>query len=101
ATVYGIIEQSGGTVTAYSEVGHGTVFKVYLPIVEAAEAAAATQAVIPTAATGGAETVLLVEDEAGVRAVARKTLRMKGYNVLEAAGGSAALDLAAGFGGRI
>jgi DNA-binding NtrC family response regulator len=78
------------------------VFKVYLPIVAAAEvAAAAAASPFDTAASGGAETVLLVEDEAGVRAVARKTLRMKGYNVLEAAGGRAALDLVAEFRGRI
>jgi nitrogen-specific signal transduction histidine kinase len=95
ATVHGIVEQSGGNVTAYSEAGQGTVFKVDLPVVEEAESAAAALA------TGGAETVLLVEDEAGVRAVARKTLRMKGYHVLEADGGRAALDLAATFGGPI
>src|SRR5439155_119456 len=74
ATVYGIIKQSGGFIWVYSEVGHGTTFKLYLPRVEelAERAAESTQA--PARAARGTETVLVVEDEAPVRSVARQVL---------------------------
>ncbi|NJN94422.1 MAG: hybrid sensor histidine kinase/response regulator [Anaerolineales bacterium] len=90
ATVYGIIKQSGGDIWVYSEVGQGTTFKVYLPRVN--EVAPLPErprslAELP----GGTETVLLVEDENKVRAVARKVLELSGYTVLEAEHGHAAL----------
>jgi len=91
ATVYGIAKQAGGHVTVASEPGHGTTFVVYLPTVasQAPEAPAAA----PDAPLG-TETVLLVEDDAPVRATARRILEGRGYRVLEAASGSAALEVA-------
>ena len=88
ATVYGMVKQSGGYIWVYSEPGHGTMFKVYLP----PSSSAATDA--PAGAGGdllGSETVLLVEDEDAVRALAREVLRRHGYVVLEARHGVDAL----------
>jgi two-component system, cell cycle sensor histidine kinase and response regulator CckA len=85
ATVYGTIKQSGGYVWVYSEPGHGTTFKVYLPRAEGRPQAAAPAAPGPA---GGRETVLLVEDEPAVREVAHEVLLSLGYTVLVA--GSAA-----------
>ncbi len=95
ATVYGIVQQSGGAIYVYSEPGHGTSFHISFPrVVEvAAEAfpAAPATVVIPV----GSETILLVEDEAAVRGFARRTLAGLGYTVLDAANGAAAMALAA------
>jgi PAS domain S-box-containing protein len=91
ATVYGIVKQSGGHIWVYSEPGHGTVFKAYLP---------STSAPIP-ARTGSAgdeprgwETILLVEDDEAVRALACAVLRRQHYTVLEARHGVEALIVA-------
>src|SRR5438552_5553994 len=93
ATVYGIVKQSGGYVWVYSEVGRGSAFKVYLPQVdEAPEALTARAPAVGTA--GGTETILVVEDEAMVRSLARISLGKRGYRVLEAANGAEALQLA-------
>ncbi|PYP42960.1 MAG: hybrid sensor histidine kinase/response regulator [Gemmatimonadetes bacterium] len=94
ATVYGIVKQSGGFIWVYSEPGQGTSFKVYLPRVEepAEPAAAPASTVEPLR---GRETVLVVEDEASVRMVARQVLERYGYAVLEAPNGETALRLAA------
>jgi CheY-like chemotaxis protein len=83
ATVYGIVQQSGGTVNVYSEVGHGTSFKVYLPRVddEAAQLRAAEGEVV---APRGTETILLVEDSDSLREMIREVLEVSGYTVNEA-----------------
>jgi hypothetical protein len=95
ATVYGIVRQSGGFIAVDSEPDRGTRFRIYLPRAEApvAEAPRAPLALVST--TNGAGTVLVVEDEAGVRHLARDVLRRSGYRVLEAADGAEALRLVA------
>src|SRR6266699_3123568 len=100
ATVYGIVKQSGGFIWVYSERGVGTTFKMYLPRVDAAaEPASGRPAPAPVAR--GSETVLVAEDEAPVRAVARHALERYGYHVLEAASAEAALDVAQRYSGPI
>ncbi|MES1189188.1 MAG: ATP-binding protein [Myxococcales bacterium] len=89
STVFGIVKQSHGSIWVYSEPGHGTTFKVYLPRVDR-ESARKT----PTAALqGGSETILLVEDEPQVRAIVQRTLERGGYAVLTAAGPEEALSI--------
>jgi PAS domain S-box-containing protein len=95
ATVYGIVKQSGGHVWVYSEPGHGTTFKIYLPRVSEPVDGATPVAAGP-ATLQGTETVLLVEDEAPVRELARRMLEAKGYQVLAAANPADALTLVAG-----
>jgi two-component system, cell cycle sensor histidine kinase and response regulator CckA len=94
ASVYGIVTQSGGHVWASSEPGAGTVFKVFLPQADATMAAPVPEHDRAAARKGGWETVLLVEDESAVRALAREVLRRHGYVVLEARHGVDALRLA-------
>ncbi|HVH68614.1 MAG TPA: PAS domain S-box protein [Gemmatimonadales bacterium] len=99
ATVYGIVKQSGGYIWVYSEPGRGTTVKVYLPRVSGvAESPAAP---VLAEARGGDETVLLVEDAAPVRTLARRSLEGRGYRVLDASDGPAALALSARHAGRI
>lgn len=83
STVYGIVTQSGGTVSAVSEPGAGTTFTVFLPRVDE-PVTAANDAGGQTDAGSGRETILLVEDEDAVRAALRRMLRARGYEVLEA-----------------
>ena len=92
ATVYGIVKQSGGYIEVDSEPGRGTTFRIYLPRVDSASPAAERS---PRAAapTGGTETILLVEDEDGVRELARDILRSSGYTVLEGRNGAEGLLL--------
>ena len=91
ATVYGIIEQSGGHIWVYSELGVGTTFKIYLPTAAGAPEIA-EESVVPA---GGSETVLLVEDDASLRELARMVLSARGgYKVLESSGGKEALVFA-------
>src|SRR6266446_6421204 len=101
ATVYGIIKQSGGFIWVYSEVGHGTTFKLYLPRVEELAERASQPAQAPARAARGTETVLVVEDEAPVRSVARQVLERHGYTVPEAPSAEAALDIVARYSGTI
>ena len=96
STVYGIVKQSGGWIFADSRPGEGASFTIYLPLHTAAVAAprSPTRAFKP-ADTWGAGTVLLVEDEAMVRAVAERALVRQGYQVLTAEHGEAALAVLA------
>jgi len=92
ATVYGIVRQSGGSVTVYSEIGHGSSFKVYLPRLDHAEDVIAVR---PPAASqrGRGERVLVVEDMAGLRALTERMLVRLGYTVLSAADAAEALQV--------
>ena len=93
ATVYGVVKQSGGFIWVDSLPGRGTTFEIYLP--QAAGVATSTEAEgISPLLPAGSETVLVVEDEAGVRELACQFLRVKGYTVLGAEGGSEALEVA-------
>jgi two-component system cell cycle sensor histidine kinase/response regulator CckA len=94
ATVYGIIKQSGGYIWVYSEPGQGTTFKVYLPQVLDETEEPARQAPARAQPVGGSETILLVENDDSVRALAIKVLESCGYTVLPARRGSEALALA-------
>jgi signal transduction histidine kinase len=100
STVYGIVKQSGGDVAVRSTPGRGTEFTIYLPRVEHAATAPAPSRG-PMALPRGTETVLLVEDEAQVRAVVREVLETNGYTALEAAHGDDALEVARHYVGPI
>ena len=92
ATVYGIVKQNGGHVAVYSEPGQGTSVKVYLPRQPANAAAAASEAERPAPpVSGGAEMVLLVEDDESVRCLVSSVLRQQGYRVIESGDGPSAL----------
>jgi len=99
ATVYGILSQNQGVVSVYSEPGHGTTFKLYLPAVRDAADAASSPAAQDIA--DGAETVLLVEDDTLVRELSRRVLTDHGYTVLEAENAEEALLLGRRFSGDI
>jgi CheY-like chemotaxis protein len=91
ATVYGIAKQSGGHIWVYSEPGHGTTFKIYLPSAEDKLAPASSAGVEPTVPSHQA-TVLLVEDDEIMRGLTSQLLREQGYTVIETANGKAALE---------
>jgi NO-binding membrane sensor protein with MHYT domain/nitrogen-specific signal transduction histidine kinase/CheY-like chemotaxis protein len=91
ATVYGIVKQSGGTVSVYSEPGRGSTFKLYLPRVTEAVPAGEDVAAPPLLAQG-TETILLVEDEEAVRTLAARALRACGYRLLVASGSAEAVE---------
>jgi two-component system, cell cycle sensor histidine kinase and response regulator CckA len=93
AMVYGFTKQSGGHASVYSELGIGSTFKIYLPEVEATPSSGELPASIAKMPHGD-ETILLVEDEGGVRTLARQILQTCGYTVLEAAHGIEAIRLA-------
>jgi PAS domain S-box-containing protein len=99
ATVYGIVKQSNGAISVYSEPGLGTAFKVYLPrVLETVDSVATTA---PAGCRGGSETILLVEDNEMVRTLTCEILKRQGYTVVEARHGADALDLARRYHGPI
>jgi CheY-like chemotaxis protein len=89
--VYGTVKQAGGYVWVYSEVGTGTIFKIYLPRIDEALAGAVSEKPAPMR---GSETILLVEDEASLREIACEILEAHGYRVIEAQGGKEAIEMA-------
>jgi CheY-like chemotaxis protein len=93
ATVFGIVQQSGGSIWVYSEVGSGTTIKLYFPRIEPGDGALWVPSVIPppSGPLFGSETILLVEDDERVRHLTRAILRRSGYHVLEALSGGDAL----------
>jgi signal transduction histidine kinase len=93
STVFGIVKQLGGHIFVYSEPGHGSTLKVYLPRFEGA-VEPALPALEPGAWVGGTETVLIVEDDAAIREVVRRVLEMASYTVIEAATPREALNVA-------
>jgi CheY-like chemotaxis protein len=92
STCYGIVKQSGGHITVYSEFGRGTTFKIYLPRVEPAPKIPLPRLDSPDLQRG-TETILLVEDDSALREMAATMLRRLGYTVLAAADGIEALSL--------
>jgi len=91
AMVYGAVKASGGHLSVESEPGRGTTFQLFFPVVEEPDAVALPPS--RHSKTPGSETVLLVEDEVGVRTLARQALESRGYRVLEAGDGEEALRL--------
>jgi len=92
ATVYGVVKQSGGFIWVYSELGHGTTFKIYLP--RTTEAMGADRAVSSSESLRGNETVLLVEDEEALRDFTTTVLTQSGYTVLAAERPDKAVEIA-------
>jgi signal transduction histidine kinase/ActR/RegA family two-component response regulator len=92
ATVFGIVQQHQGWINVYSEVNHGTTFRVYLPRL-GKNGSAKTSPLALTTTSGGNETILLVEDDPSLRASVRKALSQLGYRILEAPTGVKALEV--------
>jgi hypothetical protein len=102
STTYGIVKQSGGSIWVYSELGHGTTFKIYLPRVEEPLGKETREAPAGAARSlGGYETVLVAEDDEAIRLLARLALERHGYSVLMAKGGAEALEVVRGHRGPI
>ncbi len=105
ATVYGIVKQSDGWISVASKAGEGAAFRIFLPVHVPSASAPALVPVVkapPKARDlSGAGRILFVEDEDAVRGVAAKLLRARGYEVIEAASGEEALELAEEFAGKI
>jgi CheY-like chemotaxis protein len=96
STVFGIVKQSGGDIRVYSEIGHGTIFKIYLPCVDRAVEKPRWVNDAGDDLTGS-ETVLLVEDEDVVRNLVKEILTSNGYKVLESRNGPEALAICSNF----
>jgi PAS domain S-box-containing protein len=92
STTLGIVEQSGGHILLQSELGRGTAFTIYFPLVEVSDRAASSTPAKRESAPG-TETVLVIEDEDDIRDVFCDALRSQGYKVLEAADGAAAIAM--------
>jgi two-component system cell cycle sensor histidine kinase/response regulator CckA len=101
ATVYGIVKQSGGFIWVESAVGIGTTFEIYLPQTPERASKPETEADGKPEFHRGSETILLVEDESGVRELAAEFLKVHGYTVIEAGNGVEALEVAARYEGPI
>ncbi len=100
ATVYGVVKQSGGFIWVESSPGRGTTFEIYLPKAQGKPSELEKEAK-PLSSSRGSETILVVEDESGVRELACAFLKVSGYAVLEAKDGLEALDLASQHQGKI
>ena len=92
ASVYGIVKSHGGYITCYSEVGQGTIFKIYFPAIEEPEVNESAP-VEAKSIPGGSETILLVDDEESIRGFAQQALMKFGYKVMTASTGEEALEL--------
>ncbi|HVY92039.1 MAG TPA: PAS domain S-box protein, partial [Bryobacteraceae bacterium] len=99
STVYGIVQQSKASITVHSEPGQGATFRVLFPTAQAVKAGAPETAASPP--SSGTETILLTEDEAGVRGYVRHILERNGYRVAEASNGLEAMDVIHSFPGPI
>jgi PAS domain S-box-containing protein len=99
STVYGIVQQSGGTVWVDSEPGRGSTFKIYLPRVD--DISTGDGSPLATALARGTETILLVEDETALRALTTRVLTSAGYTVLDAADGAEALRVLEQYAGPV
>jgi len=96
STVYGIIKQSGGNIWVYSEANKGTTFKIYLPCVDKKEGDK-KDGYMAKETFRGSETILIIEDEEGVRESAAEMLKVQGYNVLKAGNGEEAISVCSGY----
>ncbi len=93
ATVYGIVKQVGGHVMVYSEPGHGSTFKIYLPAHREVHAVASSGEQRTPTTSRGTETVVVCEDDTAVRVLTAQVLASAGYHVLEAGSGAEAAEL--------
>src|SRR5690349_8515061 len=101
ATVYGIVKQHEGWIEVTSEVGVGTTFKIYFPVVQVCQNAGVDSPIAPEQVRGGRETILIVEDEPVLRELIREVLQQYDYQVIEAGSGVEALRVWDEFDGKV